>query len=98
MQHDYRLVVHVKVFLIAWIRIRRPPVGGDFCLSNLRHQSKEIVMGEQHRLIGPSSQTRPSLVDKASLHQGTISTGVVIREGRINDGANGLVGNLPDGG
>lgn len=55
-------------------------------------------MTEQHRLIGSSSQTWSSLVDKARLNQGTISTSVVIRECRINDGADGLVGNLPDGG
>src|SRR5262245_48296125 len=96
MQHHDRLIVHIKVSLVARIRIGWPAIGRNLCFSDLSHESKEIIMAKQHRLIWPSSQTWPSLIDKACLHQRTISSRVVVRERRINDGADGFFGNLPD--
>ena len=53
-------------------------------------------MADEHGFIRPSAKTRPRLIDKACFDEWAISAGMVVRQSRINDGADRLVRNLSD--
>src|SRR5262245_26956849 len=53
-------------------------------------------MTEQKSLIWPAAESGACLIDKAGLHQWTIAAGVVVRERRVDNGADRFIGNLTD--
>ena len=53
-------------------------------------------MPDQNSLVGSAAEARSRLIDEASLREWTVTAGVIVSEGRVDDGPDRLVGNLAD--